>query len=323
MTTSFRGKFPTPPSIRAAGRRAQTAGGSGAANLTFPSDLGAHFTLFQFHRYTFAARRQARRITEGAIALPPPLQMTEKHNVNYNNTELGVVAGAGMTFAGEAASKYLNQKGGGSGPQGNLNISAADMLEGVMEQAKERFGQFQNAKDADRLAAASAPFREGTGRLAAAGNLVFGNSPNPHITAVFRGVGLNEHSFNWNLSPRSSAESFLLADIIQEFKRAALPNFHDVAGASGALLTFPKVVSIVFLGHSNRKFLYEFKDSVIKSINVEYAPNGPSFFAGTGAPTHITLSLNIQEIQIHTAEDHPSTFTQNFNDTNDAAGFIS
>ena len=311
MTTSFRGKFPEPPSVRSRGRRARTAGnahGTTAAALTFPSDLGAHYTLFQFHRYTFQRQRQARRITEGAIALPPPTNITEKHNVQYNNTELGFIGGVGMGMAGTAVQNYLHG-GGGAGMDGGATRGGAgvsSLITSLKDEATKAFTGLKNSNTPDKLAAASAALRQGNGIVPTMANMAFGNAPNPHITAVFRGVALNEHTFNWSLSPRSATESTILTDIIHEFKMAALPSYHDVAGTTGALLTFPKVASILYMGGADRRSLYQFKDSVIKGITAEYAPNGPSFFAGTGAPTHINLSLSVQEIQIHTSDDHES-----------------
>ena len=170
----------------------------------------------------------------------------------------------------------------------------------------------KNSNTPDKLAAASAALRQGSGIVPTMANMAFGNAPNPHITAVFRGVALNEHTFNWSLSPRSATESTILTDIIHEFKMAALPSYHDVAGTTGALLTFPKVASILYMGGADRRSLYQFKDSVIKGITAEYAPNGPSFFAGTGAPTHINLTLSVQEIQIHTSADHTNDITGEF-----------
>jgi len=320
MTNSFRGKFPVPPSVRAEGRRAQTAGnkhGTNAAALTFPSDLGAHYTLFQFHRYTFQRQRQARRITEGAIALPPPTNITEKHNVQYNNTELGFLGGVGMGMAGPAVQKYLHGGDGSShiGMDGGATSSGAgvsSLITSLKAEATKAFAGLKNSNTPDKLAVASAALRQGNGIVPTMANMAFGNAPNPHITAVFRGVALNEHTFNWSLSPRSAAESDLLANIIHEFKAAALPSYHDVAGTTGALLTFPKVASILYMGGADQRSLYQFKDSVIKGITAEYAPNGPSFFAGTGAPTHINLTLSVQEIQIHTSADHTNDITGEF-----------
>jgi len=296
----FRKRLTSSPNTRTEGKRSKTAS-SNQGYKSFPSDLGAHYTLFSFKDYVFSSTSQPTQTFSGAIALPPPLQIVEKHNVDYNNKELGLIGGQLLN--------WMDKTGFAAG-DANKRLKALDSSQGqdaLWTAAKTAVSDmYDAATEGDWVSALSTAARAaGPEIFGVAANMAFGNAVNPHITAIFKGVQLNDHTFNWNLSPRSVPESYLLASIVQEFKRAALPNYSAEGGAlSNSLLTFPKVVNIVHQGSANEKFMTQYKDCVIKSISADYTPNGPSFFAGTGAPTHINISLAIQEIQIHTAEDY-------------------
>ena len=71
-------------------------------------------------------------------------------------------------------------------------------------------------------------------------------------------------------------------------------------------LEMPDEVDIYIRGHTVSHGMYEFKTAVIKNVTVNYAPdNIPSFYAGTGAPTHVDFKVDFLETTIHTREDYP------------------
>jgi hypothetical protein len=71
-------------------------------------------------------------------------------------------------------------------------------------------------------------------------------------------------------------------------------------------LEFPDEVDIYIRGHMDKFHMYEFKTAVIKNVTINFAPdNIPSFYAGTGAPTHIDFKVDLLETTIHTRNDYP------------------
>jgi len=143
-------------------------------------------------------------------------------------------------------------------------------------------------------------FRGGDGAVAAGLNRFFGSAPNPHITALFQGVGLRQHEFQWKLAPGSAEESEKLSQIINALRGSMLPG----RGKGNLTLEYPDECEIYIMG-TNVNFMYHFKTAVIKSMSTNFAPDGVlSFFGGTGAPTAVTLDLQFTETSIHTREDY-------------------
>ena len=71
--------------------------------------------------------------------------------------------------------------------------------------------------------------------------------------------------------------------------------------ARGLLFTFPEILDIKLF--PDDKFMYKFKPCVLKGMSVDYAPNGPSFYRRTDAPTAVSISLDLQEIEFWTKND--------------------
>jgi hypothetical protein len=118
-----------------------------------------------------------------------------------------------------------------------------------------------------------------------------GLAQNPFLTVLFKQPEFKRHQFSWKLSPNNYRESNTLRDIISTIKSNMLPAMAPSAG--GTLLTYPI-----------EEYLYKFKPCVIESMSVNYAPAGlPSFFKRTSAPTEVTLSLSLLEIEYWLKED--------------------
>jgi hypothetical protein len=59
-----------------------------------------------------------------------------------------------------------------------------------------------------------------------------------------------------------------------------------------------------------------FKTSMIQGFNVSYTPHGLAIVKG-GKPAMVSLSMNLVEADIHTAEDYGGTSTVNVGVTED------
>ena len=83
-----------------------------------------------------------------------------------------------------------------------------------------------------------------------------------------------------------------------------------MTSSNGLFFTFPSMVIVSLFPSS--EFLYRFKPCVIESVDVNYAAgSGPSFFKRSQAPTAVTLSIQMQEIEYWTNNDFEAS---SFND---------
>jgi hypothetical protein len=136
-----------------------------------------------------------------------------------------------------------------------------------------------------------------------------GAVPNPHLQAIFSGVDLRTHTFQWTFAPRNVQESKNLKAIINEIKKNSLPAYSTTGTAA---LQYPPMVDIKLMPWANTPGddIIKFKKCLIKSVSVNYAPAGlPSFFASqpgdtTKYPTMIQLELQMLETEIQTAKDY-------------------
>jgi hypothetical protein len=128
-----------------------------------------------------------------------------------------------------------------------------------------------------------------------------GATLNPKASLLFSGVDLKDYSFQWTLAPTEQAESELLRRIVRRLKENALPSYSAETVATRVLLKYPSTVDIFLLGVDPNHFI-RFKTAMIESVSVNYTPNGLSVLRG-GKPAAVELSINLQEMDIHTADE--------------------
>ena len=311
--------FKSPQEITRA-KRGKEAGAEGLTLGKFPSDLGIHFMSFNFRRARHGGRiSPIQKTFAGTAFLPVASNLVDAVGINYNDAELGLVGGGIANFTQTVPGMQEIKDAVVGGAKDLADMSIAEVGSKVMEGAKSLMEKasgitatsFFDAA-ASQVENASLLFRTGQDGLAVGLNRRFGGIPNPNITALFRGVGLKNHSFEWKLAPRNEDETQNLFDIIHAFKHSALPSIGNGDLAQRSTMTFPDEVEIGIHGTTGTQkhhveAMMMFKPCVIKNVTVNYTPdNTPSFFRESGFPTAVSLRLDLQETQIHTKEDYPA-----------------
>jgi hypothetical protein len=256
---------------------------SGSFNrFSYPNQDLAHFTSLFFtnpqrgkvFRTNNRLETSVTDIPDSAIILPIPSNLQEQFQVNYEGVEIGEVIGG----VAQATAEVLNGK------------SISDVSSSIeTDSLGKRIGQ-------ETLKAIG-----GGGAVSAAQKFV-GEVFNPHLTTVFKGVGLRQHTFNWRVSPRSKSESFAIKAIIDKIRNNMLPEL----STDRLRLSYPAECFIQF--HGDPYGIMPMFRSVCTGLNVNHAAAGtPTFFAETGLPSEFELQLSFQEVEIVTRGDVSST----------------
>ena len=242
--------------------------------MQFPDQMGHYYMSLDFQSYERPSpQMQAVFKRFRTIQLPIPRDLKENFDLDVDQKAQGGLAG-GLADLG------------------------TDLLRGAGENAGGEFAI---------LYAALAQKYEGATADALGQSL--GAVPNPHLQALFSGVQLRTHTFQWTFAPRNRTESRNLKAIINEIKKNSLPAYSTTGTAA---LQYPPMVDIKLMPWASdpKEDLIKFKKCLIKSVSVNYAPSGlPSFFASqpgdtTKYPTMIQLELQMLETEIQTAKDY-------------------
>lgn len=119
---------------------------------------------------------------------------------------------------------------------------------------------------------------------------------NPLNQLLFDTIDFRSYQLAFTFTPYSQQEAEDVKKIIKVFKEAALPRITDAA--FGMFFIPPSTFNIDFLynGKTNTG-ISRVAESVIDSIDVNYAPNGWSAHTD-GAPVQTTLTMNFKEIEL-------------------------
>lgn len=260
-------------------------------NILFPLDLNRDsdtpYISMRFREYYRRSIREQpffREVT--TIRLPIPSNLVENTSVDYGKAELGTVLGA----TADAISSAL-------GP-----ADFSDRLPGIISQTLTGVGV-----GVVGAALSSRPVNA-VGRAVGISNLsqdlrnaasvVTGITTNPYQVVLFKNPNFRTHKFSWKFIPQSRQESDELKKLIDTFKYHSLPG---ISRAGGVFFSYPEILEITF--RPDDYYMYKFKPCVVDTINVNYAPNGPSFFKSSGAPAAIQFDINVQEVEIWTKAD--------------------
>jgi hypothetical protein len=295
---------------------------NGLSAVSFPADLPPFFTSIQFYEYRAAVgssssptsnagnqslspiqklfsadkgsvNNQIQKNSFATIQLPIPANLNDSFRVDYENTSLGGLIGAGsdIASAGQATMKNLLNSDGSINAQA-LNNSATG---GTGKEA---------ALASTKLALKYLQEHGGTfgTNLSGLNDLASGSAINPNLAVLFKGPTLKSHQFTWTLTPRNSTESAAIKKMIAIIKRA----MHPTRQASGtvAILGYPCECLVSFIGTSTSSvFLYPMRPTVLENLAINYAPsNVPSFFQNTNEPTSVEITMQFQETSYYTRD---------------------
>lgn len=296
---------------------------SGSGNIiTYPNNSGDFKTLILIKPYKYeGAGKVVSSIGEGAIELPLPEALVDNLNVSISGSELGVLgslgASLGSTIAGGADANTVSTSIGAVSDQlrsvaKSAGATTREIFEGNLDALVNAAGKGVNAASfLTRAGLASILPDASNGFGAGAGNAV-----NPFATLVFSGVNLKTFTLNWKLSPESPQQSDAIRNIINEIRRAMLPEYQNVLSSEGdvnisaidrGLLTYPSMAEIMFTG-IDLDYYFRFKTCMISDLSTDFSPNGVSILKN-GKPAFINLSITFKEAHIHTREDYPEGFS--------------
>lgn len=126
-----------------------------------------------------------------------------------------------------------------------------------------------------------------------------GRSINPHMAVLFRGVGFRSFQLDFQMNARNAAESDAIQNIIYAFKYYMHPH---ISADAKRYFEWPEMFTIEFYSPKS-EYLFKIFPSALTNMEVDYAGSGvPSFFASTGAPVDIRMSLQFKEMNILTKD---------------------
>jgi len=307
--------------------------------MSFPNRTEAHSILLVFKDYAYKDRRTYEGLTpilgasrvfqtqgqinkalnsSSGIELPFPKQLQDQTDLRLNGFERSLIS--------EKIASYLtNQTGAGdasinaiSTAAGNITSSMATLMQNVgsgfaskgFKKSLEDIGaQLQQIGLRDAAAGASYLLRNFLpGDIGRSVGVYAGNVVNPKETLAFEGVNLKSHQFTWELYPFDKTDSETIKQIVHFLKTKALPetqgvNINGEEVISRAFLRYPSVVEIHLLGVDQTHFP-RFKPCMIQSVNVDYGATGNIPIMTDGKPGAVQLGIQLQELEIHTANDY-------------------
>lgn len=129
------------------------------------------------------------------------------------------------------------------------------------------------------------------GAAASAAGASLGVAINPWLTLMFKSPAFKQFRLDWVFTPNNADESNDLARILEKIKLYSLPQ------AVGPIYLYPYILLIKL--RPDDYFTFRFKPCAVEQVAIDFTGAGmPSFFKGTNAPTVITLSLTLKEIEI-------------------------
>lgn len=122
-----------------------------------------------------------------------------------------------------------------------------------------------------------------------------GVAVNPFLFMQFQSTSYKKHQLQWVLAPSNEMETRSLKTIIDKFRYYSLPEANATTGS--LFLNYPSILFVKL--YPDDQFTMKFRPCIIEDVQVDYTAAGvPSFFKNTGAPTVVSLTISLKEIQL-------------------------
>jgi hypothetical protein len=119
---------------------------------------------------------------------------------------------------------------------------------------------------------------------------------NPQQQLLFDGIDFRTYQMAFTFTPYSRQEAETVREIIKMFRYHTAPQI--TTGGAGMFFVPPSTFDLDFMFNGQRNGnVTRVAESVIESIDVNYAPNGWAAH-DNGAPVQTTLTMNFKEIEL-------------------------
>ena len=129
---------------------------------------------------------------------------------------------------------------------------------------------------------------------------------NPHMAQLFKNVNFRSFSFAFDFMARSVSESDMIRNIIWQLKYHMHPSLGNanLSLRGNRWWNYPNNFDISFFTPAKPEdFLFKISTCALTNMVVDYGGSQvPAFFTRTGAPVHINVSLQFQEMEVMTRE---------------------
>ena len=119
-----------------------------------------------------------------------------------------------------------------------------------------------------------------------------GNIINPNAELLFQGPVLRDFGFQYLMIARSREEGEQIRKIIRWFKQGAAPKYRNQA-----LLGTPDIFSLEYKTPGNPDIMNKFNDLALRTITVDYAPDGFWSAYEDSQPVAVRMSLQFTELR--------------------------
>ena len=119
-----------------------------------------------------------------------------------------------------------------------------------------------------------------------------GNIINPNAELLFQGPVLRDFGFQYLMIARSREEGEQIRKIIRWFKQGAAPKYRNQA-----LLGTPDIFSLEYKTPGNPGIMNKFNDLALRTITVDYAPDGFWSAYEDSQPVAVRMSLQFTELR--------------------------
>ena len=119
-----------------------------------------------------------------------------------------------------------------------------------------------------------------------------GNIINPNAELLFQGPVLRDFGFQYLMIARSKEEGDQIRKIIRWFKQGASPKYQNQA-----LLGTPDIFSLEYKTFGNEGIMNKFNDLALRTITVDYAPDGFWSAYEDSQPVAVRMSLQFTELK--------------------------
>lgn len=118
---------------------------------------------------------------------------------------------------------------------------------------------------------------------------------NPKKEVMYQSFDFRSFQFTFQFAPKSLEESRMVNEIIETFRYYSLPEI-----SPGKLFyIFPSEFEISFMkGQKENPNIPRVATTVLRSVNVNYSPNGVWATLPNGAPVALTMNLDFMELEL-------------------------